>query len=61
MARRIGAMFGMVVIVGLAIFLMWRVYVHQKQTGGESDDISVIAYLVPKLDCKICAVPGVNI
>ncbi len=43
MARRIGAMLGMVLIIGLALLLMWRVYVHHRQTGGEEDEISVIA------------------
>ena len=45
MARRIGAMFGMVLIVGMTLFLMWRVYIHHKQAGGEDDEPSVIARL----------------
>ena len=43
MTRRIGATFGMVVIVGLTLFLMWRVFIHHKQAGGEDDEPSVIA------------------
>ena len=40
-------MFGMVLIVGLTLFLMWRVYIHHRQAGGEDDEPSVIASVRP--------------
>ncbi len=43
MARRIGAMLGIVVIVGLVLFLMWRVYLHHRQVGDEDEEPGVIA------------------
>ena len=43
MARRIGAMLGIVVIVGLVFFLMWRVYQHHRQAGDEDEEPGVIA------------------
>jgi hypothetical protein len=45
MARRIGAMLGMIIIVGLVCILMWRVYLHHRQSGDESDEPGVIAAL----------------
>lgn len=31
MTRRVGAIIGIVAIVGLAVALIWRVYVHHQQ------------------------------
>ncbi len=58
MARRVGAMFGMLVIVGLALFLMWRVHVHHQQTGGEDDEPSVIACQVLSSAEKFTRLPA---
>lgn len=43
MARRLGAMLAMVMIVGLALLLMWRVYLHHTQAGDQDDEPGVIA------------------
>jgi hypothetical protein len=43
MARRICAMLGIVVVVGLALTLMWRVYLHHRAAGEEYDEPGVIA------------------
>ena len=43
MARRIGAMLGIVVVVGLALTLMWRVYLHHRAAGEEYDEPGVVA------------------
>lgn len=32
MARRVTALVGIVVIIGLALILMWRVYLHHERT-----------------------------
>jgi tetrahydromethanopterin S-methyltransferase subunit G len=31
MGRRVGALFGMVVLLGLALLMMWNVYVHHSR------------------------------
>ena len=31
MARRISALIGIAVVIGLALMLMWRVYLHHQQ------------------------------
>jgi hypothetical protein len=41
--RRISAMLGILVIVGLVCILMWRVYLHHRQSGDQSDEPGVIA------------------
>ncbi len=43
MARRFGAMLAILVIVGLALLLMWRVYLHHAQAGDADDEPGVIA------------------
>ncbi|MGZ8796738.1 MAG: hypothetical protein ACXW2F_05280 [Thermoanaerobaculia bacterium] len=43
MARRISAMLGIVVVVGLALTLMWRVYLHHRAAGDEYDEPGVVA------------------
>jgi hypothetical protein len=53
--RRIGAMLGIVIIVGLVCILMWRVYLHHRQSGDESDEPGVIAVLAnpPVVACPL--------
>jgi hypothetical protein len=36
-------MLGIVVIVGLCLLLMWRVYLHHRAAGDEDDESGVIA------------------
>ncbi|GAC1394862.1 MAG: hypothetical protein NVSMB68_11180 [Thermoanaerobaculia bacterium] len=43
MARRVSAVLGIVLIVGLAVLLMWRVYLHHRAGGDEDDEPGVIA------------------
>ena len=43
MTRRLSAMLGIVIIVGLVLFMMWRVYQHHRQAGDEDDEPGVIA------------------
>lgn len=43
MARRLGAMIGILVIVGLALLVMWRVYLHHRATGDNDEEPGVIA------------------
>jgi len=47
MARRIGALLGMVVLLGLALLLMWHVYVHHDR-GVVQEQPSVVS--VPSLN-----------
>ena len=42
MARRIAALFAIVVLVGLVLILMWRVYVHH-ENSREPEEPSVVA------------------
>ena len=42
MARRISALFGMVVLVGLLVILVWRVYLHHEH-GVSADEPAVVA------------------
>ena len=45
MARRIGAIFGMVVVIALALTLVWRVHLHHAESpnGHELTTVSVTA------------------
>lgn len=36
-------MIAMVIIVGLALLLLWRVYLHHTQAGDQDDEPGVIA------------------
>lgn len=45
MARRVTALLGIIMIVGLALLLMWRVYLHHRAGGDEDDEPGVIAAL----------------
>ena len=42
MTRRIGALFGMIVLLGLALVMMWHVYVHHER-GFTSEEPSVVS------------------
>lgn len=44
MARRLSAMVGIVLILGLALALIWRVYLHHIQ-GGEVEDEPALVLL----------------
>ena len=44
MARRITAFIGMVLILGLVLFLAWRVYLHHT-FGALTDDPAVVSVL----------------
>jgi hypothetical protein len=46
MVRRLGAMLGIIVIIGLALMLMWRVYLHHNQIRT-TDEESILALLSP--------------
>lgn len=43
MARRISAMLGIAIILGLVVLLMWRVYLHHRAAGDADDEPGVIA------------------
>ncbi len=36
-------MLGIVIIIGLALVLIWRVYLHHTQAGDQDDEPGVIA------------------
>jgi hypothetical protein len=42
MVRRITALAGMVAIVGLALLLLWRVYLHHER-GSRPEDTTLVA------------------
>ena len=42
MARRVAALLAIVVLLGLVLILMWRVYVHH-ENGREPEEPSVVA------------------
>jgi hypothetical protein len=37
MARRIGALIGIVVVLGLAVTLLWRVHLHHQMTRNPDE------------------------
>jgi hypothetical protein len=41
MGRRIGAALGIVLILGLALLLLWRVYIHHERTRFHDDPVIV--------------------
>jgi hypothetical protein len=45
MARRVGAIFGMVIVIALALFLIWRVHLHHAESPNthELTTVSVTA------------------
>ena len=42
MARRIGALFVMTLLVGLALLLVWRVYLHHS-TRPNADELTTVS------------------
>jgi hypothetical protein len=45
MARRLCALFGILVLVGLALALMWRIYVHHLEgVAGEEPTVVTLLY-----------------
>ena len=49
-------MLGILIIVGLVCILIWRVYLHHRQSGDQSDEPGVIAALaVPGAAATMCA------
>ena len=44
MVRRVTAVFAMVVLIGLLVVLVWRVYLHH-QRGVPSDEPAVVSSL----------------
>lgn len=45
-------MVGIVIIVGLAVLLMWRVYLHHRAAGDDDDEPVVIAAArLPRVNC----------
>ena len=47
MARRVGAIIGIVVVIGLALSLMWRVYLHHRQIRDVDEEPAVVVFLQP--------------
>jgi hypothetical protein len=52
MTRRIGALFGMVVLLGLALLLMWNVYVHHAR-GVVAEEPPVVSVKSLKVACAL--------
>jgi hypothetical protein len=46
MFRKLGALVGIVVVVGLALALMWHVYLHH-QRAGQREEPPVVILAVP--------------
>jgi hypothetical protein len=52
MTRRIGALFGMVVLLGLALVMMWHVYVHHSR-GISTEEPSVVSVKPLNVACAL--------
>jgi hypothetical protein len=52
MGRRIGALVGMIVLLGLALLLMWHVYVHHSR-GLIPEEPSVVSIRPLKVACAL--------
>jgi hypothetical protein len=52
MARRIGALVGMVILLGLALLMMWHVYVHHTR-GLTPDEPSVVSIRPHNVACAL--------
>ena len=48
MARKLGAMIGIIVILGLALALVWRVYIHHRDSGVGEDEPAVVSLETPR-------------
>jgi hypothetical protein len=53
MARRLSALLGIAIVIGLMLTLMWRVYVH-----GENGNASADAPSVVRLRVETVAMPA---
>jgi hypothetical protein len=42
MARRVTALLGIAVVIGLVLTLMWRVYVHRQSAGEEEGGPAIV-------------------
>ncbi|MCU1349282.1 MAG: hypothetical protein JWO56_2312 [Acidobacteria bacterium] len=42
MARRLTALIGIAIVIGLMLTLMWRVYVHRQSGGGVSEEPAIV-------------------
>ena len=49
MGRRLAAMLGIVVIVGLLLLLMWRVYLHQHISVDDEESAVVLRSVMVEL------------
>jgi hypothetical protein len=49
MARRVTALLGMMVILGLAALLVWQVYLHHERTPHEEEIVIVSTKIVAPL------------
>jgi hypothetical protein len=45
MARRVGAIFGMALLVGLALVLVWRVHLHHVE-GPNAPELTTVSVTV---------------
>jgi hypothetical protein len=45
MTRKVSAIIGMVVIVGLAVALMWRVYLHHQRVHEVEEEPAVVEFM----------------
>jgi len=52
MGRRIGALLGMVVLLGLALLMMWHVYVHHSR-GIIPEEPSVVSVRPHNVACAL--------
>ena len=43
MARRIGAFAGILILVGLALALVWQVYLHHRHSGLDEREPEVVS------------------
>lgn len=43
MARRIGAIAGILLLLGLALVLVWRVYLHHRDSGVDEREPEVVS------------------
>jgi hypothetical protein len=52
MARRLSALLGIAIVIGLVLTLMWRVYVHQ-QRNQSSDEPAIVQDGLEKLASRV--------
>ena len=51
MARRLTALLGIAIVIGLVLTLLWRVYVH-RQSGGTENEPAIVRMQVEKFACR---------